>query len=67
MLFRSFNMKTIGYDPYITLERGKQLGVELVDLDTLLKESDYITLHTPLTDETRSRSAINFFCSLVAG
>ena len=46
-------MKTIGYDPYITLERGKQLGVELVDLDTLLKESDYITLHTPLTDETR--------------
>lgn len=27
--------------------------MELVDLDTLLKESDYITLHTPLTDETR--------------
>lgn len=50
---QAFNMKTIGYDPYITLERGKQLGVELVDLDTLLKESDYITLHTPLTDETR--------------
>ena len=43
---QAFNMKTIGYDPYITLERGKQLGVELVDLDTLLKESDYITLHT---------------------
>ena len=50
---QAFNMKTIGYDPYIPLERGKQLGVELVDLDTLLKESDYITLHTPLTDETR--------------
>lgn len=50
---QAFNMKTIGYDPYIPQERGKQLGVELVDLDTLLKESDYITLHTPLTDETR--------------
>lgn len=50
---QGFNMRTIGYDPYIPLERGKQLGVELVDLDTLLRESDYITLHTPLTDETR--------------
>ena len=50
---QAFNMHTIGYDPYIPLERGKQLGVELVDLDTLLAKSDYITLHTPLTDETR--------------
>lgn len=50
---QAFNMKTIGYDPYIPLERGQQLGVELTDLDTLLRESDYITLHTPLTDETR--------------
>ncbi len=50
---QAFNMRTIGYDPYIPLERGKQLGVELVDLDTLLAQSDYITLHTPLTDETR--------------
>lgn len=50
---QAFNMHTIGYDPYISLERGKQLGVELVDLDTLLAKSDYITLHTPLTDETR--------------
>ena len=46
-------MKTIGYDPYIPLERGQQLGVDLVDLDTLLRESDYITLHTPLTEETK--------------
>ena len=50
---QAFDMKTIGYDPYISLERGKQLGVELVDLDTLLAKSDYITLHVPLTDETR--------------
>lgn len=50
---QAFNMRTIGYDPYITEERAKELGVELVDLDTLLGESDYITLHTPLTEETR--------------
>lgn len=50
---QAMEMKTIGYDPYITAERGEQLGVELVDLDTLLKNSDYITLHTPLTKETR--------------
>ena len=45
-------MKTIGYDPYIPEERFKQLGVEPVDLDTLLERSDYITMHTPLTKET---------------
>ena len=50
---QAMEMRTIGCDPYIPEERGKQLGVELVDLDTLLKEADYITLHTPLTKETR--------------
>ena len=50
---QAMEMKTIGYDPYIPEERFKQLGVESVDLDTLLKTSDYITMHTPLTKETR--------------
>jgi len=50
---QAMEMRTIGYDPYIPRERGDQLGVDLVDLDTLLKESDYITMHVPLTDETR--------------
>jgi D-3-phosphoglycerate dehydrogenase len=45
-------MTTIGYDPYITEERAHQVGVELVDFDTLLAKSDYITIHTPLTKET---------------
>lgn len=49
---QAMEMRTIGYDPYISKERGEQLGVELVDLDVLLKESDYITMHTPLTKET---------------
>ena len=50
---QAMEMRTIGYDPYIPEERGKQLNCELVDLDTLFRESDYITLHTPLTKETR--------------
>ena len=50
---QAMEMTTIGYDPYISEERGRQVGVELVDFDTLLKRSDYITIHTPLTSETR--------------
>ena len=48
---QAMEMTTIGYDPYITEERAHQVGVELVDLDTLLAKSDYITIHTPLTKE----------------
>ncbi|MDO4281660.1 MAG: phosphoglycerate dehydrogenase [Peptococcaceae bacterium] len=51
---QAMEMTTIGYDPYITEERARQVGVELVDFDTLLARSDYITLHTPLTKETRN-------------
>lgn len=50
---QAFEMNVIGYDPYITEERARQIGIELVDFDTLLKKSDYITIHTPLTKETR--------------
>lgn len=49
---QAMEMTTIGYDPYITEERAKQVGVKLVDFDTLLAQSDYITIHTPLTKET---------------
>lgn len=49
---QAMEMTTIGYDPYITEEQAHQAGVELVDFDTLLAKSDYITIHTPLTKET---------------
>ncbi|SKA05572.1 phosphoglycerate dehydrogenase [Selenihalanaerobacter shriftii] len=49
---KSFNMEVIANDPYIPAERGKKFGVELVSFKEILKRSDYITLHTPLTDET---------------
>ena len=54
---QGMEMTTIGYDPYITEERARQVGVELVDLDTLLAKSDYITIHTPLTKETEKMIA----------
>lgn len=51
--FKGFEMKILAYDPYITEENAPKLGVTLVDLDTLLKESDIVTIHVPLTPETR--------------
>ncbi len=47
-------MKVIAYDPFLAAERAKDLGVEKVELDELLKRADIITLHTPLTDKTRN-------------
>ncbi|OYV26845.1 MAG: phosphoglycerate dehydrogenase [Acidocella sp. 20-63-7] len=47
-------MKVLAFDPFLTEARAVQLGVEKVDLDTLLAKADFITIHTPLTDATRN-------------
>ena len=47
-------MKVVAYDPFLTPERAVEMGVEKADLDTLLAKADFITLHTPLTNETRN-------------
>ncbi len=47
-------MKVIAFDPFLSPERARDIGVEKVDLDDLLKRADFITLHTPLTDKTRN-------------
>ena len=47
-------MKVIAFDPFLSDERAVALGVEKVDLETLFKRADFITLHTPLTDKTRN-------------
>lgn len=49
---QAFGMQVIAYDPYVSEEIGRDLGVTLVDLDDLLAQSDYITLHTASTPET---------------
>jgi len=48
-----FGMKHLGYDPYITQESVAPLGVKLVDLDTLMRESDFLCVNCPLNAETR--------------
>ena len=49
---QAFGMSILGYDPYLKPEQAESLGIKLVDLDTLYKESDYITVHVPKTKET---------------
>jgi phosphoglycerate dehydrogenase-like enzyme len=48
-----WDMKILGYDPYVTQETVASLGIEMVSLDELLKQSDVVTLHVVLTRETR--------------
>ena len=47
-------MKVVAFDPFLTPERAVEMGVEKAELDTLLAKADFITLHTPLTDQTRN-------------
>jgi D-3-phosphoglycerate dehydrogenase len=47
-------MKVIAFDPFLTPERAVEIGIEKVELDDLLRRADFITLHTPLTDQTRN-------------
>jgi len=46
-------MKVVAFDPFLTPERAIEMGVEKADLDELLARADFITLHTPLTEQTR--------------
>lgn len=47
-------MRVIAYDPFLSPERAMELGVEKVELEKLFQRSDFITLHTPLTERTRN-------------
>jgi D-3-phosphoglycerate dehydrogenase len=59
---KGLKMKVIAYDPYLSPERARDLGIEKVELNDLLARADFVSLHTPLTNETRniiSADAIN--------
>jgi D-3-phosphoglycerate dehydrogenase len=47
-------MRVIAFDPFLSPERARDLGVEKVELEELLRRADFITLHTPLTPQTRN-------------
>ena len=51
---RGLKMRVVAYDPFLSKARAVELGVERVELDDLLARADVITLHTPLTDQTRN-------------
>ena len=48
----AFGMKVVAYDPYVQPRRAAQMGVRLLSLDELLRESDFISVHLPKTPET---------------
>jgi D-3-phosphoglycerate dehydrogenase len=51
---RAFQMRVVAYDPYVAPERASALGIEMMDLDALLAESDFVTLHAVLHEGTRN-------------
>jgi len=51
---QGLKMKVIAYDPFLSEDRARKMGVTKVDLDELLGRADFITLHVPLTDKTRN-------------
>jgi phosphoglycerate dehydrogenase-like enzyme len=52
-MLRMLDVHVMAYDPYVTGEEAQAMGVELVSLDTIFRQSDVVTLHTPLLDATR--------------
>jgi len=50
---RAFGMRVVAYDPYLSRERAQQVGMELVTLPDLLETADLVSVHVPLTEETR--------------
>jgi D-3-phosphoglycerate dehydrogenase len=49
----AFGMKVVASDPYLSKEKAEQLNIGLLDLESLFKEADFITVHTPMTEETK--------------
>ncbi|HEX2591377.1 MAG TPA: phosphoglycerate dehydrogenase [Rhizomicrobium sp.] len=50
---KGLKMKVVAFDPFLSEERARDLGIEKVELNDLLARADFITLHTPMTNETR--------------
>jgi D-3-phosphoglycerate dehydrogenase len=51
---QGFQMRVLGYDPYVSPEYARNLRVELVPLDQIIREADFITLHLPLTPQSKN-------------
>ncbi|MEZ4863962.1 MAG: phosphoglycerate dehydrogenase [Caldilineaceae bacterium] len=51
---QGLGMRVVGYDPYVTADYAAQRGVALGDLDSVLAQADFLTIHVPLTDQTKN-------------
>lgn len=60
----AFDMRVIAYDPYVTSARAQQLGVQLVSLDELVAEADFLTIHMPKTPETTGMIGAEQFAAM---
>jgi D-3-phosphoglycerate dehydrogenase / 2-oxoglutarate reductase len=64
---KGFQMRVVGYDPFLTEERAKTLGVERMTLQDAIACADFITVHTPLTKETRHLISFDAFSRMKKG
>ena len=63
----AFGMKVIGYDPYLSEERANDLGVKVGTFDELISTADFITVHMPLTPDTKNMIALEQMKKMKAG
>ena len=55
---RAFEMKVIGFDPFVSAERAKNMQIELATLERIYREADFITMHVPLTAQTKNMISV---------
>ncbi|MBM3823986.1 MAG: phosphoglycerate dehydrogenase [Verrucomicrobia bacterium] len=63
----AFGMRVLAYDPYLALSRARAMQVELAELDAIYAASDFITVHMPLTDQTRNMLNRDTFAKMKPG
>jgi D-3-phosphoglycerate dehydrogenase len=63
----AFQMEVLAYDPYLTESRAKSLGVKLASLDEVIEKADYITVHMPLTADTKHMLNADAFARMKEG
>jgi len=64
---RGFGMNILAFDPFVSKEQAKDLGIEVGTLDDVFAKADFITIHTPVTDETRGIIGADAFAKMKKG
>jgi D-3-phosphoglycerate dehydrogenase len=64
---RAFEMHIVAYDPFVSSEAARESGIEVVTLEELYRTADFITVHTPLTSETRGLVGADAFALMKPG